>query len=237
MPPVELAVDNEGKPKTKDPTQWHSYWQKEMDAAIKRQRKFMKQGVEVNQRFLDDRVNAGDSAYTNDFRGNPEQRLNLFHTNIVTLQAMLFGQTPKIEVTREYMDPDDDVARVAALMYQRMLEADTRPSGDDLGTCLRAALQDRLLPGLGVARVRYEAEFEGVELEESDPPDGEGEEAGEQMVDERCLIEYVHWQDCTWGWGRTFSELPWWGFRSFLTNEEATDRFRAGVPVGGHGRQ
>src|SRR6056297_869673 len=106
----------------KTPAQWHKHWQKEMSAANKRLNRYLKQGNKVVQRYLDERGSAEPN------QGNVPSRLNLFHKNISTMEAMLYGQAPQIDVMREHYDPDDDVARVAALLIQRMLQADVEPS-------------------------------------------------------------------------------------------------------------
>lgn len=213
MNEVESASKDE--PTDRTPAGWHQYWQSEMDSAAKRIRKYTKQGNEVVKRYLDERSGSSSASTT---------RLNLFHTNISTQEAMLYGSTPKIDVAREHNDPDDDIARVAAMLYQRILEADIEPSGEDLSTILKSALQDRLLPGMGIARVRYD-----IETETSTVIDMETGERTEQevLVSEDAPIEYVNWQDVLWGWGRTWAEVPWWAFRSYLTKGEATKRFGA----------
>ena len=200
----------------KTPAQWHKHWQKEMSAANKRLNRYLKQGNKVVQRYLDERGSAEPN------QGNVPSRLNLFHKNISTMEAMLYGQAPQIDVMREHYDPDDDVARVAALLIQRMLQADVEPSGEDLGSVARAVLQDRLLPGMGIARVRYEFETETVST--LDPATMTPVEV-EQITEEEAPIDYVHWQDARWGWGRTYKEIPWWAFRSWLDKDQMTERF------------
>jgi hypothetical protein len=213
----------EEKPDSKTPTGWHKFWDKEIEAARKRMRKFHRQGNKVVNRYLDERSdgNTIDGAYDG-YRGNTPSRLNLFYQNVSTKEEMLFGQIPKIDVSREHQDPNDDVARVAASLIKRMLDADTKPSGEDLPTIGRSALQDRLLPGLGVARVRYTQQT--IKVPSINPETGEEEEV-DQLVSEDAPIDYVHWQDCLWGWGRNWKELPWWAFRSWLTKTEVTQRF------------
>lgn len=200
-------ADEPEKPKGKSPAEWAAYWQKEMDAAKRRQQKFIKQGNGVVNRFRQ----AGQFAETHDDTVGPSS-LNLFWSNITTLQSMLYGATPKIEVEREHHDPDDDVARVACLLFERILQADVEESGKGFPTVLKAALQDRLLPGLGVARVSYEMKA----------PNGEVEYEG-------CCVDYVHWQDFRWGWARTWAEVPWIGFCSWLTKKEVKARFGAKI--------
>ncbi|RLA29190.1 MAG: hypothetical protein DRR15_16510, partial [Gammaproteobacteria bacterium] len=42
-------------------------------------------------------------------------------------------------------------------------------------------------------------------------------------------IDYVHWQDFRWGWARTWAEVPWMAFRSFLTKREVKERFSSKI--------
>lgn len=228
---VSEATDRTGEATAKTPTEWASYWQKEMAASNKRMRKFRRQGTKVVGRYLDYRGNNEPSADAASNTGDGSQfRLNLFHTNVSTLQSMLYGSVPAVDVSREHQDPDDDVARVAALLYQRILEADVSESGGDFATTLKASLQDRLLPGLGIARVRYKAAF--VKTVESqgtvDPATGMTviEDIETERLDyELAKIEYVHWQDYAYGWCRTWTEMPWQAFRVWFSKSEATERF------------
>jgi hypothetical protein len=198
------------------PKHGHKYWTKELDAAVKRLRRFRKQGTQVVQRFLDERKDLDN------YHEGVSSRLNLFHKNTSMLLDMMYGQTPQIDVTREHYDPDDDQARVAALMFQRILQSSTEPSGESLGDCLRAALQDRLLPGLGQARVRYEFDAEVAQV--FDPETG-GMLEVDNVTDERAPVNYVHWQDFLWGWGRTWPEVPWVAFRAYMDKDSVTERF------------
>lgn len=209
------------EPEEKTPKGWQEFWTTEVEAAEKRVRSFQKQGNRVVARYLDERSANKSSLDTPSTEGVPF-RLNLFHTNIATMQSMLYGSTPKIDVSREHHDPDDDVARVAATLYQRILQADVEASGEDFSTTLKAALQDRLLPGLGITRVRYS--FSTTEVTTLNPDTMEPEPT-EQLDYEEAPIDYVHWQDFMWGWGRTWVEIPWLGYRSFLTKEQAKERF------------
>src|SRR5512139_2956677 len=87
------------------------YWQDEIAAAEKELEKFRKQGKRVIEKFLDKQSN-------DDFLQT--QSLNLFHSNVVTLRSMLYGQTPKVDVSRRYEDSADDVARVASEVLERV---------------------------------------------------------------------------------------------------------------------
>ena len=206
------VVEITGGESEKTPHQWANHWQKEIGAALKRLNRFQQKGNKVIARYLDERQNENLDT----------SRLNLFYTNVSTLQSMLFGSTPRIEVSRAHQDPDDDVARVASNLFQRLLESDVEPSGEDLPTVLKACLQDRLLPGLGVARVRYDYQYEMEVIQ--DPMTGMEMEM-ESITDERVPIDYVHWQDFIWGWCRTWDEMPWLAYRNYMTKAEVEARF------------
>lgn len=198
----------------KTPRGWHKHWAKEMTAAEKRMEDFVRQGNDVNAVFLDEA--------TNQYK-NIKSRLNLFYTNVSTTCAMLYGNRPSIDVKREFSDPDDDVARVGSNILERILDSDDT---DDLAEPLKCALQDRLIPGLGVARVRYTFK-EGSETVLN--PETMEPETTSVSEDERALVEYCHWQDVCWGWTRSWRDMPWVGFRAWLTKEEVKERFSAKI--------
>lgn len=219
---IEVEVEEDTRILEKTPEQWNEYWVKQMEAARKRLRKFHQQGDHVVDEYLDERV--GTRSVYSDANKDLTFRLNLFHTNVSTQLAMLYGQTPKVDVSREHADPEDDAARVASSLLQRMLQADVEPSGDGTADILRECLQDRLLPGLGIARVRYEYDTAEEMLKSINPETFEVEEI-EQITNERVPADYVNWLDFRWGWCRTWAECPWIAFRNYLSKKEAEARF------------
>ena len=223
---VHQTQDSPGDYK-KNPTEQQQRWGREISAFQTRTRKFTKRGNKTVRRFLD-QEGSRDHEGTSTGWQNIWFRLNLFNSNIVTLQAMLFGSTPKTDVSRRFSDPDDDVARVSAVMLQRILETSIEEPGADFSEVIKGCLEDRLLPGLGVARVRYEFDSETNEIEALLDDDGEELiEAYEDEVvsNESSPIDYVHWRDFAWGWGRTWKEIPWIAFRSHLTHDKMEKRF------------
>lgn len=150
-------------------------------------------------------------------------RLNLFHANVQTLMAIMYARLPKVEADRRYADPSDDVARVASEMLTRILQNDMNDPEDKLASVLKQALQDRLLPGLGSARVRY------IMTEKDAPVPGESysddNPVPKKKDTEYCDMEYTHWRDILWSPCRTPAELRWKAFRSYLTKAQVTARF------------
>lgn len=212
------------------PGGWYRRWATEMNAADKRILRWHKQGKKIQARYADRRGMQGSQGYTDEDRGAGGNmfRINLFNSNINTVRSLLYGSTPKVDVTRRFADADDDPARVGSLILNRLLNTSMESSGDDYKSTLQYALDDRLLPGFGIARVRYE-----VEMKEIDHPEVVGEDniikaeayVEDKLVSEAAPVDYVHWDDFRWGWARTWTEVPWISFRAFLTKDEATTRF------------
>jgi hypothetical protein len=196
--PIEEKLEDLGKAE---------YWSDQLQEGEKALEKFRKQGRRVIEKFLD-KHSSDDSLV---FQG---QSLNLFHSNIVTLRSMLYGQTPKVDVSRRYEDSNDDVARVASEILERCLNNDIQFTDDTFSEVLRGCLDDFLLPGLGQAKVRYEPKI-GV--------DAYGQEV---LESETTPVDYIHWNDFCWSAGaRTWSEVRWVSFRTYLTKLEAEQKY------------
>ena len=73
-----------------------------------------------------------------------------------TLQPTLYARTPKPDVERRFRD-QDPVSRLAATLLERCLAYAVDAFNFD--AVMRAVVEDRLLPGRGVARVVYVPHF------------------------------------------------------------------------------
>lgn len=198
----------------KTPRGQYKYWMEEVTAAETRLRKWHKESNKIHQRYVDTRREVDSVAR------DSEQafRLNLFHSNTKTLSSIIYGNLPKVDVSRRYADPDDDIGRVSGEMMERLLNLDIQQDGERYDGVLKAALQDRLLPGLGCARLRYEVETET----KVNPETGLEEEV---VSFEDAPVDYFHWRDLLWGWGRQWSELPWLSYRVFMNKDEVTEKW------------
>lgn len=183
-------------------------WQSELASSKKFFDKWHKQADESIRRYLDDHgdMDLNGCAY----------RLNLYHSNVTILESMLYAKIPKVEADRRFFDPTDDVARVAAEMVTRILQNDMNDPEDKLDDVLRAALQDRLLTGLGCARVKYSMEEEGGDDEAGIPA---------TKTDEWCDLLHVNWKDIRWSPARTAQEVRWKAFRAYMRKKEIRARF------------
>ena len=92
------------------PTGMASRWSVEMAAAAENQKKYLESGEKVVKRFLDNR---------SEMQGEGQTRVNLFSSNVQTLQALLYGKEPKVDVKRKFADPNDDIARIGGEAFGR----------------------------------------------------------------------------------------------------------------------
>lgn len=206
-----------------DPRGWAQRWQVELSAARDNVRKWHEQGSKVVKRFLDER----------EAEQEDQTRWNLFTANVETQMALLYGQTPKVDVTRRFADSADDVARVAGETLQRLLNCDIESDDDTYAEALRLALEDRLLPGMGTVRVRYDVKTEAVEAREAVVDPGTGmvlEEAVEESErklpgSERAEVDYVYWQNLLWSPARVWHDVRWVAFESDMSREQMVERF------------
>ena len=196
-----------------------SFWQTEINAAQQEVRKFHQQGDKIVKRYLDERPS----------RNSVSSRLNLFSSGINLQRSLLFGNVPSIDISRRFSDATDDAARVGSEMIERLLNGEIEDNRDGYVDSVEQALFDRLTPGLGVARVRYTAEFEQEEIEAMMAADGVTVEVEayteERKVSEDALIDYVQWKDFLWSPARVWTEVRWVAFRAYVTRDEAEQRF------------
>lgn len=194
-------------------------WLGEVEAAEKNQEKWREQGRRIVKRFLDKRdVNAESS-----------NKINLFTTNTQILISTLYAKFPKPMVTREFEDPNDQVARAAAMIMERNLAVRTR---DDFDVAMRYCVQDRLVPGVSTVWFRYEPTM-GKEIAPAVTlPDGTELSPAtevEVVVNEKVVCDYVFWEDLLWSPARTWEEVRWIGRRVRMSKSDATGRFGAQI--------
>ena len=210
------------------PEGWQQRWMAELQAGKKEARKWKKAGERITKVFLDDREAMQESIRAT--------KLNVFSANVITMRSMLFGNIPRVEVGRRYEDANDDVARVAAELLERIANADV---GKQFSFAIGQALDDRLLVGLGLARVRYDAQFESVQ--EDAVLDEQGNELApaytvDTKTSEAAPVDYLNWRDVLWSPARTWDEVRWVAFRNYMTRDQCKKRFGdkigAAIPLG-----
>ena len=214
-----------------------AYWQMQEAIAEKEEKKWAKRAREIVKRYRDERPESTQGTH----------RFNILWSNVQTLLPTLYGRTPKPDVERRFRDADP-VARLASTLLERALAYTV--DSHDFDCVMESVVEDRLLPGRGVARVLYIPHF-GDEIPPDDEKDDkeavadqddefqaqeeegtildnagdDNEEKVREVVFEEVKADYVFWEDYREGPARKWTEVPWVRYQSYLTRDELTKRF------------
>lgn len=180
-------------------------WKLELELAKRTDEKWLNRGKKIVKRYRDER--AGTTG------GN---RYNILWSNVQTLLPAIYAKAPKAEAVRRNKD-NDPAARCAAEILERALqyEIDHYPDFDE---AMRNAVQDRLLPGRGVAWVRYEQREIAV---------AEGAMPSQYEVKDCSAVDYVYWEDFRCSPARVWGEVTWVARRVYMSRDEVKARFGA----------
>lgn len=191
-------------------------------------------GEKIIKRYRDERKDTEQS----------EAKFNILWSNIRILKPAIYSRTPKPEVSRRFKD-QNPVARVASTIIERALEFELNQYSD-FHTSMSNVTEDRLLPGRGVAWIRYEPTIEQVEepqlTDDAEVGDGDEYSEGDQSTEENALaaeepevyeqitnettcIDYVYWKDFAHLPARTWEEVTWVARRVYLSLDEGIERF------------
>lgn len=201
------------------PEGWSQRWQMELQAARKALADFYKVGEEA------------DAALRDEKKDNGGKRLCLYASGLQTIGAMLYGRMPQASVGRKFADADDDDARVASEMLERLLNCDIERADDTFAEATRNAMMDWRGPGLGVERHRYDKGEPEMTEEQPAIVDPSGLElspavpAIEKRPNEKAETDYVHWRNFLWAQCNVWHETPWVAFKSQLSREKLVERF------------
>lgn len=196
--------------------------------------KFTGKGEKIIQRFRDERKDSLDE----------DSKFNILWSNVRTLKPAIYSRPPKPEVSRRFKD-DNQIARVASIILERAIDYELKQFSD-YHSALSNAVEDRLLPGRGVAWIRYEPKTETIEepqisedVEAGDEDEyseaaqssdenslaGETPEPMERITSETTPIDYVYWKDFAHLPARTWEEVTWVARRVYLSKDEGVERF------------
>lgn len=180
-------------------------WKLELELAKRTDEKWINRGKKIVKRYRDER--AGTTG------GN---RYNILWSNVQTILPAIYAKAPKAEAVRRNKD-NDPAARCTAEILERALqyEIDHYPDFDE---AMRNAVQDRLLPGRGVAWVRYEQREIAV---------AEGAAPSQYEVKDCSAVDYVYWEDFRCSAARVWGEVTWIARRVYMARDEVKTRFGA----------
>lgn len=212
--------DKEGSKGGSTPRDLALKWEKEIRAAEKEREQFVNSSKETLRRYLD--------ARESQFAEN-KSVVNLFWSTVQVLLSSLYARPPKVDVSRRFKDQNDDVARVAAVILERILNDNIESDTSTFRTVAQYGIKDRLIVGLGQVWNRYEAEFGPARVDAAvDPQTGEEISPAievEVITQEEFPTDYVHWEDFYWSPARVWEEVRWVARRVYMDKQKATERF------------
>lgn len=194
-------------------------WVDEITQMNKEFSDWWERGDKIVKRFKDER----------DAMESTIRKFNIFSTNVGIMQSALYAQLPKVKVSRRFGQPDDDAARVAALIIENSINQDMEENECDFDQTLRDAIEDRLVPGMGCAWLRLITETEENRLEAVlDPLSGQEIQPAityEVISKQEVVIEHVYWKDFCFSPCRSWKERRWVGRRVYMDYDSLVDRF------------
>ncbi|TBA65351.1 hypothetical protein [Rhizobium ruizarguesonis] len=215
-----------------------AHWQQELERAQRYFKSWIDRCVKIEKIYLQQAD-----------QQSAKRRFPMLWANTSVLQPAVYARVPQPVVERRFKD-SQPVARMASELVERNLAFTADDA--DLDSIMRAVRDDFLLCARGTVWLRYEADFEpidmGVEPSDAAGAPGEGFLSGgmgdngaptaEQITDERVCIDYVHWSDFLHSPARRWKDVTWVARRVPMTDEEFDKRFpegRASLAANGAG--
>lgn len=156
---------------------------------------------------------------------------NILWSNTETLRPAIYNSLPSPDVRRRFKDADP-IGKACSEVLARAIEYGLDTT--NFHAQMTDTVLDALLPGRGVARVRYVPSLSDVGVtEQTHTETDEQHEAGgealegdtEELSWQQTPIEHVQWDDFRISAGKEWSEVCWIGFRHRMTRDEMVEKF------------
>jgi hypothetical protein len=195
-----------------------SYWREQIAKQEKAYSDFRAGGDRIIDRYRIEKANAQQASL--------QDRYNMLYSSTETMRPSLYAQTPKCEVKQRHRDRANPVVAAACGLIESTIGYAIEEV--DFDEVLENAIEDYMLPGMGVVWVRYEPVMKDQTDSTGNKVPKEGGEEGEyeQVVDNELLhLDYKSWKDVLFGPCRTWKELPWGAKREYMDKESVAKRF------------
>ena len=137
---------------------------------------------------------------------------NVLYANTEIIAPSIYSRIPVPVVKRRY-DDEDPLGKQASEIAERILEFvinNPDPEYASIDSIIKKNVKSALVPGRGIARIKYDVEIQG---------EGEEEKVGRELV----CCEEVPWDRFVSGYGKTWQEIPWIAIQHFLTKKDIED--------------
>jgi len=188
-------------------------WLRELSLSSTHEEKWRKRAKKVIDRYRDEASNEEDSR---------KSRFNILFSNTEVLRGVIYQKSPIPDVRRRFLDRDQ-VGREAAQVLQRALAycADAY----DFDGVMAGIVEDYLLPGRGVAKVKYIPSYAPMMKETGEPLMDESGEPAQEVIYETVETEYVEWEMFRMSPAKRWSKVRWVAFGELLTRDELKAQF------------
>ncbi|HLO79206.1 MAG TPA: hypothetical protein VK196_22335 [Magnetospirillum sp.] len=196
---------------TQKPDKDQTYWRREIERAEKHFRdKWWPTADKLYRKYAKQGERSGKREFC------------MIWANTEVLKPAIYARPPVPQVSRRYRDKDP-VGRTAAEILERAASYEFERMNID--SALRAIRDDLLIPGRGVAWLRYEADIEAPEAVEPQEP-AMATEPGE-VTGHRVVVDYVHYRQFLHQPVRRWEEVDWVAKAAYMTEAEGKERFGA----------
>jgi hypothetical protein len=149
-----------------------------------------------------------------------KNEFNILHSNVETIVPSIYNSTPRPDIRPRHGNADP-VAKEVSDALERAISAQI--DDNRLDTEIEGSAQDVFVAGLGVVRVKFDADDVPAQTA-VDPLSGEEiEVAPASLENERVLFEAVSWRDYRYGPCRRFDQRPWEAFRHCISQEDLAE--------------
>lgn len=209
-----MSGEIETKAQDTDEAQIATRWLREIELASAHEKKWRHRAEKVIKRYRD------EEAAENDEQRSP--KFNILYANTEVLRGVIYNKTPVPDVRRRFLDKDN-VGREAAQVLQRALSycADSY----DFDGVMGQVIEDYLLPGRGMAKVRYVPTFGPMVGADGQPVNDETGKPIQQVVYETVETEYVEWDMVRISPAKRWAKVRWVAFGELLTRDELVKQF------------
>jgi len=186
-------------------------WIQELKLYEKEFKRWDKRVYKVSAKYAAEAKGSGDDS---DFLGDSGSSFNIFWSNINVLGPALYARQPVVQIERRHKDKDV-LSRLTSQTWERATAFEAK--NEDFSGIMNEVVLDYLIGARGTSRIRFDVELAKTFDEMT------GQEV-EQIIKEGVPTEYVYPKDFRHQPGRTWEEVEWVAFRSYLNRDQLNER-------------
>lgn len=209
-----MSGEIESKAEDTEEGQITARWLREISLASAHEDKWRKRADKVLKRYRDEETGGDEETRTPKF--------NILYANVEVLRGVIYQRTPTPDVRRRFIDKDP-VGREAAQALQRALSFCV--DAYDFDGVMAGVVEDYLLPGRGLAKVRYVPTFAPMIGADGQPVMDESGQPMQQVVSELVESDYVEWDMVRISPAKRWSKVRWVAFGELMTRDELVKQF------------